>query len=75
MTTADFDHLFEAASAGETAARAAAADMRRLYASGDFERVSYHLGDSPAGGQVVTVDLSEKAWGPNYLRFGLAMRC
>jgi NTE family protein len=137
VTTADFDHLFEAASAGEKAARAAAgqlarwrvdasayaalelrritgpgaaprvdevrivglqranpdavraalsiqpgdafdaaaadADMRRLYASGDFERVSYHLGDSPAGGQVVTVDLSEKAWGPNYLRFGLEL--
>ena len=47
--------------------------MRRIYGSGDFERVSYFLTEQPGGGHVLTADVSEKEWGPNYLRFGLGL--
>ncbi len=48
-------------------------DMKRIYGRGDFERVSYSFTDDPGKGRVLTADVSEKSWGPNYLRFGLAM--
>ncbi len=51
----------------------AEADMRRIYGSGDFESVSYFLSKQPGGGDLMTVDVTEKAWGPNYLRFGLGL--
>lgn len=49
------------------------ADMRRLYGSGDFERVSYVLSELPDGRRVFTADVSERAWGPHYLRIGLGL--
>jgi NTE family protein len=48
-------------------------DMKRLYATGDFEGVSYHLDPVPGVGDVLTVRLDEKDWGPQYLRFGLGL--
>ena len=45
-------------------------DVRRLYASGDFERVAYGLLDD-SGRRVVSFDLAEKSWGPNFVKFGL----
>ena len=48
-------------------------DMRRIYGSGDFERVSYFLTEEPGGVHVLTADVSEKSWGPNYLRFGISL--
>jgi len=48
-------------------------DMRRLYGSGDFERVSYFLTEQPGGIHVLTADVGEKSWGPNYLRFGISL--
>jgi len=48
-------------------------DMRRLYGSGDFERVSYFLTEEPGGAHVLTADVTEKSWGPNYLRFGISL--
>lgn len=47
-------------------------DMRRLYGRGDFEHVDYRL-SSEDGRRVMTVDVQEKSWGPDYLRFGLAL--
>ncbi len=53
------------------------ADLRRLYAWGDFERLSYALADEvdPQGRptQTLTIIVREKDWGPDYLRFGLAL--
>jgi NTE family protein len=46
------------------------ADVGRLYASGDFERVAYGLLDD-SGRRVVGFDLVEKSWGPNFVKFGL----
>ncbi len=47
-------------------------DMQRIYGSGDFEHVDYRIIDEK-GKHVLTVDALEKAWGPNYLRFGLTL--
>jgi NTE family protein len=47
------------------------ADLRRIYATGDFESVSYTLTDQPDGGRAVAVQATEKSWGPSYLRVGL----
>jgi NTE family protein len=46
------------------------ADVRRLYGSGDFERVAYGLLDD-SGRRIVSVDAVEKSWAPNFLKFGL----
>jgi len=59
--------------------RGKALDVRRLdeqigelNASGDFERIDYALRETPQGRELV-IDVGEKSWGPNYLRFGLAL--
>lgn len=54
-------------------AERAEADMRRLFGRGDFEHVSYVLTQEPGKGQVLHTELSEKSWGPQYLRLGLGM--
>ncbi len=46
------------------------ADVRRLYASGDFEHVGYALLNE-SGQRVVSIDATEKSWGPNFLQFAL----
>lgn len=48
-------------------------DIKRIYARGDFERVSYSIADDPVKGRVLTADVVEKSWGPNYVRFGLGL--
>jgi NTE family protein len=48
------------------------ADMRRLYGTGDFEHVNYRVLEE-ANRRVLEIDAIEKAWGPNYLRFGLGL--
>jgi NTE family protein len=48
-------------------------DVKRIYARGDFEHVSYSLSADPAAGHVLTADVVEKSWGPNYVRFGLGL--
>ena len=45
-------------------------DIRRLYGTGDFEHVGYRIIDEP-GRRILAIEAVEKAWGPNYLRFGL----
>ena len=47
-------------------------DIRRLFGTGDFERVNYRIMEE-AGRRVLDIDAVEKAWGPNYLRFGLGL--
>ena len=47
-------------------------DLSRLYGRGDFEQIDYRLvQDSTQQGLVI--DVAEKSWGPNYLRFGLSL--
>jgi NTE family protein len=45
-------------------------DMQRVYGSGDFEHVGYRVSQD-AEKNVLAVEAIEKAWGPDYLRFGL----
>jgi NTE family protein len=45
-------------------------DIRRLYGSGDFEHVGYRIIDE-SGRRILAIEAVEKAWGPDYLRFGL----
>ena len=47
-------------------------DMRRIYGSGDFESVRPELRDS-GDGPTLVVNVTEKGWGPQYLRLGLAL--
>jgi NTE family protein len=47
-------------------------DMLRLFGTGDFEHVNYRILEE-ADRRVLMIDAAEKAWGPNYLRFGLGL--
>ena len=47
-------------------------DMRRIYGSGDFESVRPELLDT-GGVQTLVVNVTEKGWGPQYLRLGLSL--
>jgi NTE family protein len=47
-------------------------DMLRIFGTGDFEHVNYRILEE-AGRHVLMIDAAEKAWGPNYLRFGLGL--
>ncbi|MGZ5066419.1 MAG: patatin-like phospholipase family protein [Usitatibacter sp.] len=47
-------------------------DMRRLFGTGDFERVGYAVVEE-RDRRVLIVDAVEKSWGPDYLRLGLGL--
>src|SRR6185295_14205730 len=49
-----------------------AADVERIYALGDFERVEYSL-TGPDNAQVLEVAPVEKPWGPNFFRVDLGL--
>ncbi len=47
-------------------------DMRRIFGSGDFESVRPEVQEID-GQQVLIVNVTEKSWGPDYLRLGLQL--
>jgi NTE family protein len=47
-------------------------DMRRVFGTGDFESVRPDVQEID-GQQVLVVNVTEKSWGPNYLRLGLQL--
>lgn len=47
-------------------------DIQKLYATGDYERISYRV-EPMDGRNLLIVDAVEKSWGPNYLKFGLGL--
>ncbi len=50
-------------------------ELRRLAATGDYERVDYLLERSPGSrGETLVINLRENTWGPNYLRLGMDLR-
>jgi len=51
---------------------AIAHDLERLYAEGDYERVTFFLTREP-GGYGLHIEAHEKSWGPHTMRFGLNM--
>ncbi|MFO1281931.1 MAG: patatin-like phospholipase family protein [Burkholderiales bacterium] len=48
------------------------AQIGDLYGWGDFERIEYRIIDE-RGRRDLVVDVTEKSWGPNFLRFGLQL--
>jgi NTE family protein len=47
-------------------------DLARLYGRGEFEQIDYQL--TTVGNQNgVIVTVTEKSWGPNFLRFGTSL--
>jgi len=51
------------------------AELRRLAATGDYERVDYQLERPPGSrGETLVIRLRENDWGPNYLRLGMDLR-
>jgi len=49
-----------------------AADIERIYALGDFERVDYEL-TGPPEARVLEISPVEKEWGPTFMRFDLGL--
>jgi NTE family protein len=49
------------------------ADLRRIYGRRDFEAISYRLVGGDTGPRAMVIEPKEKSWGPDYLRFGLAL--
>jgi NTE family protein len=49
------------------------ADLRRIYGTGDYESISYRLVGGETGPRAMVIEPIEKSWGPDYLRFGLAL--
>lgn len=49
-------------------------DLRRIYGLGYYETVTYSLvpSESDQEGSDLVIEVQEKTWGPNYLRFGLS---
>jgi NTE family protein len=54
----DFESLFD--------------DISRIYGLGDFSQVFFAVREAGDGRVVLTIDMVEKPWGPNYLHFGLS---
>lgn len=48
-------------------------DIKRIYSRGDFESVNYTLTEEPGTGRVLLAEVTEKSWGPSYLRLGLSL--
>ncbi|MGH6623639.1 MAG: patatin-like phospholipase family protein, partial [Burkholderiaceae bacterium] len=47
-------------------------DMRRIYGRGDFESVRPEVREAD-GKETLVVNVTEKSWGPDYVRFGLQL--
>jgi NTE family protein len=47
-------------------------DLARIYGRGEFEQIDYQLVEEH-GSNGLVIDVREKSWGPNYLRFGLSL--
>jgi NTE family protein len=47
-------------------------DLARIYGRGDFEQIDYQL-LTVGGKNGLIVNVAEKSWGPNFLRFGLSL--
>lgn len=50
-----------------------AADLRRIFGTGDYEAISYRIEGSDAGPRAMVIEPTEKSWGPDFLRMGLTL--
>jgi NTE family protein len=49
------------------------ADLRRVYGTRDYESITYRVVGGETGPRAMVIEPREKDWGPDYLRFGLAL--
>jgi NTE family protein len=49
------------------------ADLRRVFGTRDYETINYRIVGGELGPRALVIQPTEKAWGPNYLRFGLGI--
>ena len=49
------------------------ADLRRIFGTRDYESISYRIVGDDYGPRAMIIEPREKSWGPDYLRFGLAL--
>jgi NTE family protein len=50
-----------------------AADLRRVFGTGDYEAISFGIVGGKDGPRAMLIQPTEKSWGPNYVRFGLSL--
>jgi NTE family protein len=66
--------LVESAPGQPLTEQTVAADLRRIFGTGDYEAISYRLvGGGGEGPRAMLIEPTEKSWGPDYIRFGLAL--
>ena len=49
------------------------ADLRRIFGTRDYESIDYRIVGGELGPRALVIQPKEKAWGSDYLRFGLAL--
>jgi NTE family protein len=49
------------------------ADLRRIFGTRDYEGISFRIVGGDTGPRAMVIQPTEKAWGADYLRFGLAL--
>ncbi len=49
------------------------ADLRRIFGTRDYESIGYRIVGGDTGPRAMVIQPTEKAWGADYLRFGLAL--
>jgi NTE family protein len=49
------------------------ADMNRVFTSGDFLRVDYHLRPASGGGKIVEIEVVERPGGTDFIRFDIGL--
>ena len=55
-------------------AEAVRRDLMRVYGVGEFQQVLFRLAPDDAGQPTLTYRVTEKPWGPTYLKYGLQLR-
>ncbi len=53
--------------------RTVATGLRRIFGTGDYEGISYRIVGGTDEPRVMLIEPTEKSWGPDYVRFGLAL--
>jgi NTE family protein len=67
------ERLVESAPGQPLTEEKVATDLRRIFGTGDYEAISYRIAGGEGGPRAMLIEPTEKSWGPDYLRFGLAL--
>jgi len=67
------ERLVESAPGQPLTEEKVATDLRRIFGTGDYEAISYRVVGGAEGPRAMLIEPTEKSWGPDYVRFGLAL--